>query len=57
MLITDGMLRAFIYIVATLIIVPLILTKSALWVGGLFLIAAIDLIYIMRQRKKSCVTR
>lgn len=52
MLITDGMIRTFIYIIATLIIVPLILTKSVWWGGFLFLIAAIDLIYILRQPKK-----
>ncbi|HBE3287394.1 TPA: hypothetical protein KL544_003140 [Escherichia coli] len=53
MLITDGTVRVFIYCVATMIVVPLILTKSAWWVGVLFLIAAVDLIYIMLQQKKA----
>ncbi|TCD12264.1 hypothetical protein E0D81_21765 [Lelliottia amnigena] len=52
MLITDGMIRAFIYIVATFIVVPLIITKSAWWVGVLLLIALVDLIYNLRQHKK-----
>lgn len=52
MLITEGMVRAFIYFVASVVVVPLILTKSAWWVGVLFLIAAVDLIYFLRQPKK-----
>lgn len=52
MLITDGMVRTFIYSVVTFIVVPLILTKSAWWGGFFFLIAAVDVIYILRQPKK-----
>lgn len=51
MLITDGMVRVFIYSIASLIVVPFILTKSAWWGGVLFLIAAVELIYIWRQPK------
>jgi len=52
MLITDGMVRTFIYSVASFIVIPLILTKSAWWGGVFFLIAAVDLIYILTQPKK-----
>lgn len=53
MIITDGVVRGAVYGVATMIVIPLILAKSPLWGLVILPIAMVDVIYILRQSKKT----
>nr|ABQ02815.1 hypothetical protein [Klebsiella pneumoniae] len=50
MFITDGMVRVFVYSMATVLFLPLGLLKSTWWFSPLFAIAAIDYLMFLRRQ-------
>ncbi|GCZ39454.1 TPA: hypothetical protein ACOEHN_003903 [Enterobacter kobei] len=50
MFITDGMVRVFVYSIATVLFLPLGLMKSTWWFAPLFAVAAIDYLIFLRRK-------